>query len=217
MRGLPLGAFLLLAACLARVSVLALAAAFPLAGRAATVFENDYVKVSRDEAPCAREAPACRDRVIVAMSAIELRTDGKRRTMKRGDVAVFKAGDSYDPPAGGQYYEVIVKPGHPPVRSPAEIIPPPKNTIVHDGERFFVYEERLAVGDTRPRHSHSQRIEIRVNQGPALRQIVEGKDAPQEPPPVVNFREPVIHTVTNVGDMPLWNFILEFKPERPGR
>jgi hypothetical protein len=32
---------------------------------------------------------------------------------------------------------------------------------------------------------------------------------------VVNFREPVIHAVTNVGDMALWNFILEFKPERP--
>ena len=30
---------------------------------------------------------------------------------------------------------------------------------------------------------------------------------------MVNFREPIIHTVTNVGDMPLWNFILEFKPE----
>jgi len=27
----------------------------------------------------------------------------------------------------------------------------------------------------------------------------------------------VIHTVTNVGDMPLWNFILEFKPERSAR
>jgi len=29
---------------------------------------------------------------------------------------------------------------------------------------------------------------------------------------VVNFREPIVHTVTNVGDMALWNFILEFKP-----
>jgi hypothetical protein len=28
----------------------------------------------------------------------------------------------------------------------------------------------------------------------------------------VNFREPIIHSVTNVGDMPLWNFILEFRP-----
>jgi hypothetical protein len=50
-----------------------------------------------------------------------------------------------------------------------------------------------------------------------LRQIIDGKDAPQEPPSVVNFREPIIHTVTNVGDMALWNFILEFKPERSSR
>jgi hypothetical protein len=179
---------------------------------AAPVFENDYVKVSRNEAPCAREAPGCRERVILAMSPLELRSGGKSRKMDRGEVAIFKAGEAYEPPATGAYYEVVVKPGHPPVKSPSERIPPPKNTIVYDGERFFVYQERLAVGDTRARHSHSQRIEIRVNQGPALRQIIEGRDAPQEPPPVVNYREPVIHTVTNVGDMPLWNFILEFKP-----
>jgi len=178
------------------------------------VFDNDYVQVNRDAVVCAVPAPACRDRVVLAMGDIELRAGGSARKMKRGDVAVFKAGESYQAPAGGPYYEVVVKPNHPPVKSPPELIPPPKNTIVHDGERFFVYEERLAVGDTRARHSHSQRIEIRVNQGPALRQIIDGKDAPQEPPPVVNFREPVIHAVTNVGDMALWNFILEFKPER---
>ena len=200
-------------ACAALAALCAPAAAAP-------VFENDYVRVSRDEAPCAREAPGCRERVILAMSPLELRSDGKTRKMDRGQVAVFKAGDAYEAPAAGAYYEVAVKPAHPTVRCPAERIPPPKNVIVHDGERFFVYEERLPVGDTRARHSHCQRIEIRVNQGPALRQIIEGKDAPQEPPPVVNFREPVIHTVTNVGDMPLWNFILEFKPEpasRPAR
>lgn len=187
---------------------------------AAPLFENDYVKVSRNEAPCAHEAPGCRDRVILAMSPLELRSDGKTRKMDRGEVAVFKAGDAYEPPAAGAYYEVAVKPAHPPVKCPTERIPPPKNVIVYDGERFFVYEERLPVGDTRARHSHCQRIEIRVNQGPALRQVIEGKDAPQEPAPVVNFREPVIHTVTNVGDMPLWNFILEFKPDpdnRPAR
>jgi quercetin dioxygenase-like cupin family protein len=201
----------------ARLCFAALAAGLCAPAGAAPVFENAYVTVTRDAAPCAKPAAACRDRVVVAMGDVELRSEGKVRRMKRGEVAVFKAGDAYEPPAGAPYYEVAVKPDHPPVRSPAELIPPPKNTIVHDGERFFVYEERLAVGDTRARHSHSQRIEIRVNQGPALRQIIEGRDAPQEPPPVVNFREPVIHTVTNVGDMPLWNFILEFKPEPAAR
>ena len=191
----------------------ALLQAVPLQG--ATVLENDYVRVSRNEAPCAQAgAPGCAERAIVAMGEIDLRFGKVRRAMQRGEVAVFKADESYRPPESGAYYEVAIKPNHPPVKSPAEIIPPAKNTIVYEGERFFVYEERLAPGDTRARHSHSQRIEIRVNQGPLLRQIIEGRDAPQEPPPVVNFREPIIHTVTNVGDMALWNFILEFKPER---
>src|SRR5262245_9946651 len=191
-----------------------LAALIPGASLAATALENDYVRVSKDEAPCAQAGtPGCGDRVIVAMSDIQLRFGKVLRGMRRGEIAVFKAGESYRPPESGAYYEVAIKPNHPPVKSPAEIIPPAKNTIVHDAERFFIYEERLAPGDTRERPRHSQRVEIRINQGPLLRQIIEGKDAPQEPPAVVNFREPIIHAVTNVGDMPLWNFILEFKPE----
>jgi quercetin dioxygenase-like cupin family protein len=182
---------------------------------AATVLENDYVRVSRDEAPCAQAGAAgCAERVIVAMGEIQLRFGKVLRAMRRGEVAVFNAGESYRAPESGAYYEVAIKPNHPPVKSPAEIIPPAKNTIVYEGERFFIYEERLAPGDTRARHSHSQRVEIRINQGPLLRQIIDGKDAPQEPPGVVNFREPIIHAVTNVGDMALWNFILEFKPEK---
>ena len=185
------------------------------AAHAATVLENDYVRVSRDAAPCAQGAtPGCAERVIVAMSEIRLHFGKVQRTMRRGEVAVFKTGESYRPPASGSFFEIAIKPNHPPVKSPAEIIPPAKNTIVYEGERFFVYEERLAPGDTRERHSHSQRVEIRINQGPLLRQIIDGRDAPQEPAPVVNFREPIIHAVTNVGDMALWNFILEFKPER---
>ena len=144
---------------------------------AATVLENDYVRVSRDEAPCADgRTPGCGERVIVAMSDIQLRFGKVLRGMKRGEIAVFKANESYRAPEAGAYYEVAIKPNHPPVKSPAEIIPPAKNTIVYESERFFIYEERLAPGDTRARHSHSQRVEIRVNQGPLLRQIIEGKD-----------------------------------------
>jgi len=183
--------------------------------QAATVLENDYVLVSRDEAPCAQAGTkGCAERVIVAMGDIELRFGKVVRGMRRGEVAVFKPSESYRAPETGLYYEVAIKPNHPPVKSPAEIIPPAKNTIVYESERFFIYEERLAAGDTRARHSHSQRVEIRINQGPLLRQIIDGKDAPQEPSGVVNFREPIIHAVTNVGDMALWNFILEFKPEQ---
>jgi acetylornithine deacetylase/succinyl-diaminopimelate desuccinylase-like protein len=195
--------------------IAALLQANPL--HAATVLENEYVRVSRDDAPCAQAGtPGCAERVIVAMGDIQLRFGKVLRAMRRGEVAVFRAGESFRPPDAG-YFEVAIKPNHPPVKSPAEIMPPAKNTIVYEGERFFIYEERLAPGDTRERHSHSQRVEIRINQGPLLRQIIDGKDAPQEPPSVVNFREPIIHSVTNVGDMPLWNFILEFKPAGPAR
>ena len=67
----------------------------------------------------------------------------------------------------------------------------------------------------RERHSHSQRIEIRINQGPQLSQRVwrDGKVTAMNSP-IVNWREPIVHEVINVGDMALRNFILEFKPPR---
>ena len=184
--------------------------------QAAAVLENDYVLVSRDDAPCAQgSTPGCAERVIVAMGEIQLRFGKVLRAMRRGEVAVFKAGESYRSPTGGAFFEVAIKPNHPPVKSPAEIIPPAKNTIVYEGERFFIYEERLAPGDTRERHSHSQRVEIRLNQGPMLQQQVwrDGQVSYMEPG-IVNWREPIIHEVTNVGDLALRNFILEFVPER---
>jgi len=180
------------------------------------VLDNPYATVTRDAAPCAQASASCEDRVIVAMSDIELAAGSSRRKMRRGDLAIFKAGESYRPPAEGSYYEVALKPRHPPVKSPPELIPPPKNTMVHENERFFIYEEQLAAGDTRTRHSHSQRVEIRVNQGPQLQQWVwRGAEIAQVEPGVVNWREPVIHVVKNVGDMPLRNIIIEFRPEQP--
>src|SRR2546428_6281560 len=99
----------------------------------APALENDYVRVSRDSAPCASAgAPDCAggDRVIVALSNIELRYGSGRRssrhTLKRGEIAVFPAGKSYEPPKGGSFFEVSIKPNHPAVASPGKIIPPEK-------------------------------------------------------------------------------------------
>ena len=177
--------------------------------QSSVALENDYVRVMRDTAACGAAGANCQDRVIVAMGNLEL---GGRK-MKRGEVAVFGAGQSYAAPTGGPFYEIAIKPSHPPVKSPAEIIPPDKNSMVYEGEKFFVYEERLAIGDTRPRHSHSQRVEVRVNQGPVVWQKVEGRDQPIEPP-MVNWRDAMIHTTQNTGDMPLFNVIVEFRPEK---
>ena len=178
--------------------------------------ENDYVRVMRDAAPCASAAtPGCGDRVIVALGEIELRFGKTSRKMTRGDIAVFKPGESYEPPKGGAFFEVAIKAKHPPVESPGEIIPPEKNAIRYDGERFFIFEERLAPGDTRPRHSHSQRIVMQLNQT-RLQQWPEG--APEifveTMPDRAAFNPPVIHTVKNVGNAPLRGIVIEFKPEQ---
>jgi hypothetical protein len=105
--------------------------------------ENDYVLVSRNSAPCAAAAPArCEDRVILAMGDLTLRSGGADRAMKRGEVAVFKAGESYEA-RSGTYFEVSIKPNHPPVKSPPELIPPPNNMMMFKSEKFFIYDEKL--------------------------------------------------------------------------
>ena len=178
--------------------------------------ENEYVRVTRDGAPCASAATTgCGDRVIVALGEIELKFRASHRHMTRGDVAVFKAGESYDPPIGGSFFEVAIKINRPPVESPREIISPEKNAIRYDGQRFFIFEERLAAGDTRARHSHSQRVVIQLNRT-RLQQWPEGQaevfvdTVPDRP----TFNPPVIHTVKNVGESALRGIVIEFKPER---
>ncbi len=207
--GLNLAALNLAAATL--VAIAALPAGGANAQNAAAL-ENDYVRVMRDTAACGTAAPTCQDRVIVAMGNVDL----SGHKMKRGDAAVFKPGQSYAAPTGGPFYEIAIKPNHPPVKSPPEIIPPDKNSMVYEGETFFVYEERLAVGDTRPRHSHSQRVEVRINQGPVVWQMVDGRDKPLEPP-MVNWRDAMIHVTKNTGDAPLFNVIVEFRPEKAAK
>src|SRR5262245_30969182 len=64
--------------------------------------ENDYVRVSQSAAPCAvAAAGTCEDRVILAMGNVSLKAGDSVRQMTYGQIAVFKAGESYEPPAGG--------------------------------------------------------------------------------------------------------------------
>lgn len=183
--------------------------------RPATALENDYVLVSRNIAPCAIvSAGKCEDRVILAMGDLTIASAGTKRAMKRAEIAVFGAKESYEVAVGSPFFEIAIKPRHPPISAPAERIPAPANVALHQGKTFFVYEEVLPVGGARPRHSHAQRVEIRLNHGPMLRQQVwrDGKMVELEPV-IVNWREPVIHVVHNIGDQPLRNFILEFIPQ----
>ena len=176
--------------------------------------ENDYVRVSRDAAPCASAAAAgCRDRVIVALSDIELRSGDSRRRLARGDIAVFGAGQSYAPPTGGAYFEVAFKPTHPTVPPMREVIPPEKNAVLHDGARLFIFEERLAVGETRPRHSHNYRVVIQLNET-RLQQWPDNEPELMRDivPDRAGFNPPVVHVVKNVGAKPLRGIVIELKP-----
>ena len=180
------------------------------------VLENEYVRVSKNVAPCAPAHQAgCGDRVVVALGTVDLVTPRGARKMTRGDIAVFGAPDTYTPPAGGDYLEVAFKPSHPPVKSPAVLISPEKNSLLYDGDRFFVFEEKLPPGETRARHSHSQRVVVVLNET-RLEQWPEGGPAVfrNQVPDDVHFNEPVTHVVKTVGEKPLRNIVIEFKPER---
>jgi quercetin dioxygenase-like cupin family protein len=179
----------------------------------AVVLENDYVRVTRDAAPCAAaSAPICGDRVLVALGNVELRSGSARRKLTRGDIAVFPAGESYEPPTGGKFLEVTLKAKHPPLASPSELIPPEKNAVLYDGKRLFIFEERLAVGDTRPRHSHRPRVVIQLNRT-RLQQWPDGESEiiREIEPDRVTFNPPVIHRVKNVGELPLRGIVIELK------
>lgn len=173
------------------------------------VLDNDYVRVSKNAAPCAAASAQCRDRILVALADVSL-ADGP--AMKRGDIRVFKPAESYTPPRSGAFVEVVIKPNHPPVKSPAEMIAPEKNAVLYDGERFLIFEEKLAPGETRARHSHRQRVVIVLN-NTRLQQWPDGQPElfKDQVPDDVKFNEPVIHVVKDVGANPLRNIVIELK------
>jgi len=181
----------------------------------ALALENDYVRVTRNAATCPQaNMPGCGERVIVALADIEIFVGYAKRNFARGEIIVFERERAFPPPVG-EFFEVVIKPDHPPVLSPPEIIPPEKNAMLYEGERFFVFEEKLAPGDTRARHSHSQRVVIQLNRT-RLQQWPDGEtekfvEVPIEQP---SFSPPVIHVVKNVGDAPLFGIVIEFKPQK---
>lgn len=182
-----------------------------LAQASAVVLENEYVRVTKNAAPCAIASAQCGDRVVVALGDLIL----EGRPMTRGDVAVFKAGERYRPPGDGAFAEVAIKPAHPPVQSPPETIAPDKNSILYDGDRFFVFEEKLDPGETRARHSHSQRVVIVLNDT-RLQQWPDGQPElfKDQVPGEIKFNEPVVHVVKTVGTRPLRNIVIELKQPR---
>ena len=116
----------------------------------ALALDNDYVRVTRNAVTCPKaDMPGCGDRVIVALDDIEIFVGYAKRNLSRGEIIVFESERAFPPPVG-EFFEVVIKPDHPPVLSPPEIIAPEKNAMLYEGERFFVFEEKLAAGTLSP-------------------------------------------------------------------
>jgi quercetin dioxygenase-like cupin family protein len=177
--------------------------------QASPLLENEFVRVWRNMAPCAAAAPSCGDRVFVALGSIEV--SGQK--MERGDVIVFKSGERYSPPKSGDYIEVVIKPGHPKAIAPSAGTPPaPDNKILYDGKEFTIFEEKMEPGELSSRHSHNQRLAIFLNRT-QVQQWTDGKSETRELiPDVVTFRPAVVHVSKDVGNIPIRNILIEFKP-----
>jgi len=173
------------------------------------LLENDFVRVFRNSAPCAAGAASCGDRIVVALGSIEV--SGQK--MERGDVKIFKTGEKYAPPKSGEYLEVVIKPGHPKVMAlSAGTPPPPGNKVLYDGKEFTIFEEKMQPGETSSSHSHNQRVAIFLNRT-QVQQWTDGKSETRElVPDLVTFRPAVVHISKDVGDIPIRNILIEFKP-----
>jgi hypothetical protein len=184
--------------------------------QASPLLENEFVRVSRNTAPCAAAAPSCGDRVLVALGSIEV--SGQK--MERGDVKVFKKGEHYSPPKSGEFLEVDIKPGHPKAIAPGAGTPPaPENKILYDGKEFTIFEEKMEPGEISSRHSHNQRLAIFLNRT-SVQQWSNGQSVPtgesetrELVPDLVTFRPAVVHISKDVGNLPIRNILIEFKPQ----
>ena len=176
--------------------------------------DNDYVRVTRNGAPCSSASPSvCGERVLVALGPIEFRQYDQPRRLQRGEIAVFRWHESYVAPTKGEFLEVSIKVDHPTVQRPPVPMPPEPSAMLYDGETFFVFEERLPPGETRARHSHSPRVVVvlndtRLQEWPDDGPEVIGTQIPDD----VRFNPPVTHVVKTVGEKPLRNIVIEFKP-----
>lgn len=179
--------------------------------------ENEFVRVTRNQAPCAEAASDCGERVVVALSDLSL-NDVK---MHPGDVKIFKAGQRYAPPTDGEFLEVAIKPNHPRVAAlPAGTPPPPGNKVLYDSKDFTVFAEKMMPGEISSVHSHNLRVAIFLD-----RTQVEQWDNVTAPPTTkgnvrelvpdtVMWRPAVVHVSKDVGTAPINNLLIEFNPPK---
>jgi hypothetical protein len=179
--------------------------------RSGPVVDNEFVRVSKNSAPCSTAGPSCGDRIVLALSPIEV--NGQK--MDRGDVRGFKTGERYSPPKTGNFLEVSIKPTHPKVMPPAAGTPAaPHNKILYDGKDVTVFEEKMQPDEYDAPHSHNVRLAIFLNDT-MVEQWTDGKEETRELiPDVVTWRPAVVHASKDVGKVPIHNILIEFKPWR---
>ena len=178
-------------------------------------FENAFVRVMKNgTVKTANDNAIFGKRILVALSRLKYRSISGTKTLERGQIAVFLPSESCEINKG-DYFEVAFKQTHPEPKGPEEWLEPLKNTIVYEDDLFRVFEERLAAGDTRELHSHSQRIVVRLNKVQLTDPRFKPNGMPGEGiqvPNTVKFAEPMVHVVKNLStDTPLFNIIIEFK------
>jgi hypothetical protein len=177
--------------------------------------ENDYVRVMKNATvKTTPDAALFGKRIVVALTPLKCKSAAGIKKVERGEIVVFNPEDSYSIQKG-DYFEVAFKKNHPEPKGPEEWLEPLKNKIVYEDDLFRVFEERLAPGDTRDLHSHSQRIVVRLNKVQLTDPRFKPNGAPGEGiqvPNTVKFAEPMVHVVKNLStDTPLFNIIIEFK------
>jgi hypothetical protein len=177
--------------------------------------ENAFVRVMKNASvKTADDAAIFGKRIVVALTELKYKNDAGIQTMQRGEIVVFLPQESYKVQKG-DYFEVAFKKNHPEPKGPEEWLEPLKNKIVYEDDFFRVFEERLAPGDMRALHSHSQRVVVRLNKVQLTDPRFKPNGAPGEGiqvPNTVKFAEPMVHVVKNLStDTPLFNIIIEFK------
>ena len=176
-------------------------------------FENAYFKILKNGLSDANVDGA---RVIVALSNVKIKSDKGNPKIARGAIEVYKKGETFKIKAG-EYFEVLVKNNHPALKKTGKWFEPEKNTVVYDDKEFRVFEERLEAGATRAKHSHAERAVVRLNEVQLTDPTVTETPAAGvgvQVPNTARFAEPVTHVTKNLGKIPLFNIVIEFKPAR---
>jgi len=83
---------------------------------------------------------------------------------------------------------------------------------LYDGNEFTIFEEKMQPGETSSRHSLNQRLAIFFKKK-QVQQWTDGKSETRDLiPDVVTFRTAVVHVSKGVGNIPIRNILIEFKP-----